>query len=184
MIKRILLWTVFTGFVGLLVFGAVNRTAAKVDHDSNQYIRTEEGSGKEQPRDGSGNTGLGSNSGNNRQQGKTRNIKEEGSSREDLNDSNPEDHHWLVLTGTIYEVNSSSIRIRQDDKVIVEISGRAWRFAQESGYIPEVENDVELDGFYEDGEFKPAVIMDLTSGQVVLLRDESGHPLWSGGNRK
>ena len=184
MIKKIFLWTVFASFVGLLVFGAVNRTAAKVDHDRDQSLKVERELEKEQSPNSPGNNRLGGNSDNNRQQGNSGNIKQADESREYLTESNPKNHDWMALAGTIDEVDSSRLWIKKDDSVIMEITGRAWRFAQESGYIPAVGNEIELDGFYEDGEYKPAVIRDLTTGQAFLLRDESGHPLWSGGSNK
>lgn len=33
MLKKILLWTLFAGFIGLLIFGAINRTTAKIEND-------------------------------------------------------------------------------------------------------------------------------------------------------
>jgi hypothetical protein len=36
MFKKIALWVVYAGFVGLLVFGAVNRTQAKADTGSGE----------------------------------------------------------------------------------------------------------------------------------------------------
>jgi len=34
MLKKIILWTLFAAFVGILIFGAINRTTAKIGADN------------------------------------------------------------------------------------------------------------------------------------------------------
>jgi len=63
----------------------------------------------------------------------------------------------------------------------IEVIRRPWRFAKEQGFAPQVGDHVTLDSFYENGEFEIACITDLTNGQTVYLRDETGHPLWASG---
>jgi hypothetical protein len=41
---------------------------------------------------------------------------------------------------------------------------------------------VQVEGYWEDGEFKAAQVTSLEDGQTVILRDEVGRPAWSGGN--
>jgi hypothetical protein len=40
---------------------------------------------------------------------------------------------------------------------------------------------VELEGFLENDEFEISYLANLTSGESLQIRDDSGRPLWSGG---
>ena len=183
MLKKIIMWTVFVGFVGLMVFGAVNRTAAKIDPDTGIQIRSEEGTELVQARDGSGNKTQTGGSGKNGQSGGSGSNGQGVDPGVDNREISPEDHNWSVVAGSIIELDSSSLMIQLENAEIMVIEGRGWRFAAESGYSPNVGNHVEVTGFYEDGEYKASVIRDLTSGQTFYLRDETGRPLWSGAGK-
>ena len=37
-----------------------------------------------------------------------------------------------------------------------------------------------MTGFYEDGEFKAGTVENLTTGETIILRDETGRPMWAG----
>jgi hypothetical protein len=62
----------------------------------------------------------------------------------------------------------------------VTMENRPWWFAQEQGFSAQVGDQVALVGFYENGDFEAGQISDSTNGQTVLVRDESGRPLWAG----
>ena len=190
MLKKILVWTLYAALIGILIFGAVNRTAAKTDQDSSHLVQPGVGAGEGQARDGSGNNGPSGGTGRNGQAGGSgKNGQSDGTgfndqingSGEELQQSNLEEHDWVVLTSTIVEFNSDNLWVQSENSGNLEISGRAWRFAQESGYHPAVGNELKLKGFYENGEFEVSTIEDLTSGQTILLRGDTGRPLWSGG---
>ena len=184
MLKKILVWTLYAALVGILIFGAVNRTAAKTDQDSSHLVQPGVGAGEGQARDGFGNNGQsGGTSKNDQSDGNGFNGQTNGSG-EERQQSNLEEHDWVVLTGTIVEFNSDSLWVQSENSGNLGISGRAWRFAQESGYHPAVGNEVKLNGFYENGEFEVSSIEDLTSGQTILLREDTGRPLWSGGGSR
>ncbi|MGB2964649.1 MAG: hypothetical protein WBB69_11760 [Anaerolineales bacterium] len=193
MLKKILVWTLYAALVGILIFGAVNRTAAKTDQDSSHLVQPEGGAGAGQARDGSGNNGQSDGPGKNGQAGGSGNNSISGGtgingqaneSGKDLQESDLEEHDWVVLTGAIVEFNSDSLWVQSENSGNLEITGRAWRFAQESGYLPAVGNEVKLTGFYENGKFEASTIEDLTSGQIILLREDTGRPLWSGGGNR
>ena len=67
------------------------------------------------------------------------------------------------------------------DAIILD--GRAWSFAQEAGFSMQAGEEVSLTGFYEEGEFEIGVVEDLTSGQTIQLREQSGRPAWAGNGR-
>ncbi len=165
MFKKLVLWTVYALIVGLLIFGAANRTAAKTDQgllfgNSNEIFAER----------GQGNNGSGT--------------------REDYGELEADDHEeiiegqdWVVLSGQIIKISSDTLEIQTKTAGILEIEGRSWRFVQESGYVPVEGNELVVQGFYENGEFELSIIQDLTADQVFQIRDESGRPLWSGGGR-
>jgi len=82
-------------------------------------------------------------------------------------------HAW---SSVVINVGSKMLVIQTISNEAHEISGRPWRFAQESGYIPQAGNDLYLDGFMENGELKVSVLRDLTIDQIIMLRSEVGHP--------
>ena len=184
MLKKILVWTLYAALVGILIFGAVNRTAAKIDQDSSHLVQSGVGAGEGQARGGSGNNGQSGGAGKNGQAGGSGKNGQTNGSGDELQQSILEEHDWLVLSGTIVEFNSDSFWVQSENSGNLEISGRAWRFAQDSGYLPAVGNEVKLNGFYENGEFEVSTIEDLTSGQTILLREDTGRPLWSGGSNR
>jgi hypothetical protein len=162
MIRKIGMWTLYVLVVGLLVFGAINRSQAKSDQIGNQSPGITSESGSIQIKDKevinsedyqAGNTKL---------------------------DSYSEDHVWVELVGTINMFDNQRLVIQVEDDEIIEITGRAWKFAQESGYSPAEGNLLGITGFFESGEFKIATITDYYSGVNILLRHEDGKPLWGG----
>ncbi len=163
MFKKLILWTVYALIVGLLIFGAANRTAAKTDQGllfgtSNEVF---------------GERGQGNNG---------------SSGKEGYGDFEADDHEgiiegqdWVVLSGQITRISSDTLEIQTITAGILEIEGRSWRFVRELGYVPLEGNELVVQGFYENGEFELSIIQDLTADQVFQIRDESGRPMWGGG---
>lgn len=163
MFKKIMMWTIYAGIVGLLIFGAANRTLAKTDQGlllggADDFSR--EG--------GRGNGGSGN-----------------GGQSVDAGITDPEvnlvEYDWVSLSGQIIHVDSEVLEIQTRTVGILEIEGRSWRFVQELGYVPMEGNELVVQGFYENGEFEVSTMEDLTANQLFQLRDESGRPLWGGG---
>ena len=165
MVKKIFLWTVYVLIVGLLLFGAANRTSAKTDQGVLIGNLNEVFEGR-----GQGNSGSG---------------KDDGYSEfeDDDHEEIIEEQDWVRLSGQIININSEALEIQTATAGILEIEGRSWRFIRELGYIPEEGNQVVVQGFYENGEFEVSIIQDLTTELIFQVRDESGRPLWGGGGR-
>ena len=163
MVKKIALWVVFAGVVGLLVFGAVNRTSAKAGGEEPQgKARVEEANSGQNGRGGSGKNDP------------------ERQEADDLHLAANEDHDWVEISGSVAAIDADSLIVEADDESSLEISGRVWRFVQEEGFVISIGDQVTLKGFYENGEFEVSEINDLTSGEALPIRDEFGTPLWSG----
>jgi hypothetical protein len=163
MIKKIGLWTAYILAVGLLIIGAINRSQLKSDQGSTQVIQSENNIDYVQSLGYRGN--------------KIDQFVE----THDYSDKVLEEHSWEDVAGIItgFDTRQLIVQIGSGDEI--EITGRAWRFALESGYTPNLGNEIVLSGFYENNEYKIASITDSTSGAAIAIRDESGKPLWGGG---
>jgi hypothetical protein len=61
-------------------------------------------------------------------------------------------------------------------------TGPAW-FWDENGIALNAGDEVVLHGFYEGDEFELGAIENVTTGEALTLRDETGRPLWAGRGR-
>ncbi len=167
MLKKIILWTLYAGLTGILIFGAVNRTSAKigeaVPRENTDWVDY-------QSRGGQG-SGQGGNS-----SGQFLN----GDDHEGSEVIENEDHIWVSLTGAIFSLSTEEMQVVMDSGEIINVADRGWRFALEQGFDPLSGDQVVLRGFFEVGVFETAEIINLSTGQVVVIRDESGRPLWAG----
>jgi hypothetical protein len=91
---------------------------------------------------------------------------------------------WLTLQGTVTSVDADTLVVQTDGGEQVTVNNRAWWFAQDQGFATQAGDRVTLTGFYEDGDFEVGQIDDLTTGQTVTLRDDSGRPSWAGRGRR
>lgn len=182
MFKKILMWSMFAGVVGLLVFGAVVRTEAKTEVSSS---RVDAGSGGRDSDSLGQGTGGGAQSqqdgqGAGRSAGGSRGSEYASGTGEEVYLAADEDHEFIQLVGTVSRLDSESLWIELDQAEPLEVTGRAYRFILESGFPISVGDQVELEGFFEDGEFEVSWILDQTAGEDLRVRDDAGRPLWSG----
>ena len=186
MIKKILFWSFFAGLIGLIIYGAILRTNAKLEDEAPERAAN-------QSQSEGGNRG---------QAGKETNESETEHESEPLESLATPDsaadlaittssnsslesfvgdsaHEWVTLTGIVASVTTKTLTVTLEDGQSLLIERRPWRFAQENGFTTAPGNQLEIIGFYEDGLFQVAQIHDLTADLLVRLRDETGHPLWA-----
>ncbi|MBU1660475.1 MAG: hypothetical protein KKD28_03275 [Chloroflexi bacterium] len=177
MLKKTILWTLYAAFVGVLIFGAINRTTAKTSGDD----RLQTGPAAE--REAAGNLESGGNGNAHGQEEAASPQLDEPVGHEDgeIEGHDTAEHEWVTLTGTVSSILPRGMVVAESSGQLIEIARRPWRFAQEQGFVPNIGDQVTLDGFYENGEFEAACLTDSTNGQIVYLRDETGHPLWASG---
>jgi hypothetical protein len=180
MFKKIVLWTVFAGLAAVLVVGAINRTNSKSDQA--EEVRTtgrgQMGEGRVGDQDELYEVGQG---GNGRNRGGDQPTQQNGKLKEQAQKNDTE---WISYSASVVEVNQETLTLEQVDGAQLVIEGRAWRYAQESGFTAAPGHEVHVKGFYEEGEFKLGTMEDLTTRASVEVRDESGRPLWSGRGRR
>lgn len=173
MVKSILKWTLYAGVVGLLIFGAVIRTEAKGGEENSQAEMLGGNGGSDSLSQG----GLGAGQSD---EGTGRNGGSAGSGEQVLLAAE-EEHEWASLAGVVVSLDDESLWIDTDQEEYLEITGRAWSFILDAEMIFSVGDEVELEGFFEDGEFEVSSILDLTTDTFLQVREDSGRPLWSGG---
>jgi len=88
---------------------------------------------------------------------------------------------WLILEGKISSIDETSLVILATNGESVEIADRPWRYAQDQGFFPSLEDHVTIEAFIDEyGSLEVASIKDLTNDQNLILRDENGRPMWAG----
>ncbi len=89
---------------------------------------------------------------------------------------------WLVLTGTVTAFEDGVLTVETADGVLEAHLGPTW---YSEGMAVAVGDQVAVTGFFdEDGEFEVAAVENLSTGEDIALREESGRPLWAGKGRR
>ncbi len=168
MFKKILVGTLVVGLIGVLVVGAINRT--------NAGTASAEARGQGRGRSNSTTESTGE-----RGQGGG------GWGRANVT-GDPLASTWatgsVTLQGTVVSVDENAMIVQTDTGEQVVVENRPWLYAQESQFIAQRGDRVRLSGFYEGDSFEVAQIENLTTGQAVALRDQSGRPGWAGRGRR
>lgn len=189
MIKKIILGVLFVGLSGFLIFGAVNRTLAKTN-DSRPEVN---GGGRYQSEEISQAKGAENENPNGRNQSLNRSVNRSETDSQYGNGRGSQDGdrtgvpdpqatagEWAEYEGNVISVDSSMILVETVDGSEIVIEGRALLFMQDSGFVTSIGNTLLITGFYEDDEYKVATIVDQTTGETIVVRDEGGRPGWAG----
>jgi hypothetical protein len=90
---------------------------------------------------------------------------------------------WTELSGTVVSLDGSEL-VLQTEPGVQLVAGLGKPSYWENQGIPlQPGDEVELTGFWEDGEFEVSSVTLAGTGQTVVLRDEAGRPMWAGGGR-
>ncbi len=153
MVKKWIIGAVLVAIVGVLVYGAVLRTAATDVTLSANARSNQQG------------TGLGR--GRAVENGNTESIGQVVVDQ------------WVTITGQVSELDTTHLQVISNDGKIIEMANRSWLYAQPIIKV-EVGDAVILVGFYEGESFEIGKITVEKTGQVVAVRDDYGRPLWGG----
>jgi hypothetical protein len=91
--------------------------------------------------------------------------------------------NWLTIEGHVVEADHELLIETADGQMLEVHTGPEW-YWDENGYVVDVGDEVRIEGYYHDGEFEAGQIENLSTGQLILLRDTDGRPLWAGRGRK
>jgi len=83
---------------------------------------------------------------------------------------------WETLTGKVIVVDDEITIQTAEGQVLIGMGQSAYR----EGFALEVGDEITVLGFHEDGEFKAGTVENLTTGETITLRDETGRPMWAG----
>lgn len=89
---------------------------------------------------------------------------------------------WEPLSGSVFTLEDDELTIETAEGAVTVHLGPEWYWETEGITLAEGDQ-VLVSGFYEDDTFEVASIENLTAGQTVTLRDETGRPLWAGRGR-
>ncbi|GAB4443667.1 MAG: hypothetical protein Kow00120_13140 [Anaerolineae bacterium] len=189
MFKKALLGVTVVGLSGVLVVGAVNRTAAKASQTAagddqgrhGQRVDSVEGTALTNVERGGywGGQDQSAGRGQDAGQGGAASIAGNGGGT-----GQAEVEAWLTLQGAVASVDADALTVALDDGGAMIVEGRAWSFAQAQGFWAQAGDAVALTGFYDGDKFEAGQISNLTSGQSLPLRDDAGRPLWAGRGRR
>ncbi len=159
MLKKLVLWSLYAAFLGVLLGGAFYRTSVKLD-----------------------DTGGEQNHGNAvRQQ-----VAEKAGTNEMIVVSAGDEEHQSdikersMVNAQVLNISNRGLSMQLSDGQVLNITGRAWRYAQSFGFPVQNGDVLWLEGFDENGHFEVMSMTNLGNDLSVSLRDETGHPLWNG----
>jgi hypothetical protein len=181
MVRKIVLGTLLVGLIGILVAGAIIRTV-----DKTESVAEARGQGRGQAADqvgeyvtasqgqGRGNGGQGAGNG----------WSAVEAERQFPNyETVPED--WSAYEGTVLsasEAGGDLVIVTDEGQEVTVGTGPGYMEAQ--GLILQDGERVQVQGYWEDDEFKAAQLTRLSDGQTIALRDEYGRPAWAGNGRQ
>ena len=180
MIKKITGWTLLVGLIVVLFAGAVNRTMAKTGENSYDQVGHSEGRGQAQSQSVSGED-YARQAGQGREQ-----VGNQGfnTTPEDSSVGQSEAVEWFSEHSEVVNVREDALVVTFGEQGNTDITGRAWSFAQEQGFFPQPGDQLRLTGFFEAKDhLEVSQIENLTNGEIVILRDGSGRPMWAGWRR-
>jgi hypothetical protein len=86
---------------------------------------------------------------------------------------------WITVTGTVQSVSTYEVVILLDDGTTFVLDGRELYFLNDAGFVLNVDDEVTIVGFYDDGIFETGQVT--TSSGSISIREDDGTPLWAGG---
>lgn len=162
MLKKLLLWSMYSAFLGLLLAGAMYRTSVKLgDGEQNQNNNNQ-----------SRQTSI--------EAGNSQSINEPAFVNANTEEHEQEVKETSIVAGQVVDFSNRGITFQLTNGLAVSITGRAWRYAQALGFRTQVSDTLWVEGFYEGDRFEIMRMTQLETKQSVSLRDETGHPLWNG----
>ena len=87
---------------------------------------------------------------------------------------------WQTIRGTVVSQEDNRLTIRTTAGAVMEMGLGPWGYWLAHGITLSPDDEVEIRGFVSNGEFEPAEIRNLTTGEHIVLRDEEGSPVWRG----
>jgi hypothetical protein len=188
--KKIVLGTLLVGLIGILVAGGIIRT---IDRTAKVAEAGELGRGRGQGKavqegdcDSEGDAHDGTSQAGSKQSGQGRGGGGQGTSSAERKypnyDTAPEG--WVRYDGTVVQASGGGEDLVMKTATGEEITvGAGPGYMETQGFALQAGEQVQVQGYWEGGEFKAAQVTRLRDGESITLRDQLGHPAWAGGGR-
>lgn len=162
MLTKILMGVGVVAVLGLMIAGV----AYAVTGSSNDG-RAGEGSGGRW-RDATADGAVGRRPGEGYQVGESQSVSQD----------------WLSVSGVVRSLDGSLMILRAESGELIEVTLGQSGYWEAQGVSLAAGDAVVVEGFYEDVDTLSARSLELAAtGQTVVLRDDSGRPMWAGGRR-
>jgi len=92
---------------------------------------------------------------------------------------------WEQYEGTVVALGDEglTIALSTGQEKTIEM-GPSWYWQEQELFSSEIGDVVSVTGFLDGERFEAGTITNETSGQVIILRDENGRPMWAGRGRR
>ena len=108
-----------------------------------------------------------------------------GNNGEGTGESQIQIDEWVTLEGTLMSFQGGNMTMSTLDGEIIAFQTGQPRFFAEQGITFQVGDEIIVVGFYQNDQFTAGDITQVSTGELVMLRDPNGRPLWAGpGNGK
>jgi hypothetical protein len=88
---------------------------------------------------------------------------------------------WITVSGTVVAFDGDLTVETSKGEMVIHL-GATW-YWDANGIALNVGDEVEVRGFYDGDEFEAGWIKNVTTGEEIAMRDETGRPLWAGRGR-
>lgn len=170
MLRKVVLGTVLVGLMGILVTGAIIRTAEKTG-----IVAEAQGLGRgRSEHEAAGYAAEGTGQGQGARTAERQYPNYEGA---------PED--WVVYEGAVVQAPAAGVDMvieATDGQELVVGTGPGYM--EDQGFTLQAGEQVQVQGYWEGDEFKAAQVTRLRDGQSITLRDQAGRPAWAGAGRR
>ncbi len=175
MIKKVIGY----GMVGLLASVLIAGTVFIVLHPSDTRARQERDNAAvaRSSRELSAEVGLADEGGQGRGRAQTNesgDYRGGGTGGGTANTTGP----WATIRG-IVTVTDTDVTLRTPTGDVAVGMGPA-HYREEAGFAVNVGDEITVSGYTEGEEFKAGMVENHTTGQTIVLRDETGRPMWAG----
>lgn len=185
MLKKIAVGTLMAGLIGFLVLGAINRTmdtTGKIAEAQGQAFGRDRAYETSNGRGGYGQGGVGSEA--NERGGYGQGGAGYAANERQYPNYQVAPEEWMTYAGVVVQTPEDGeelvIATENGEEVAVG-TGPSYMAAQ--GFTLQIGEIVQVQGYWEDNEFKGVQVTRLADGQTIALRDEVGRPAWAGGGR-
>ena len=183
MFKRIVLGTLLVGLIGVLVAGAIIRTVDKTENVAEARGQGRGRGGGEETGYGTGELGQGFGA-NAQGNGRGGYGQSAGTAERQYPNYESAPEEWDLYEGTVVRAPAAGVDlVIETDSGEEVVVGTGPGYMEDQGFTLQAGERVQLQGYWEDGEFKAAQVTRLRDSETIALRDEIGRPAWAGAGR-